>query len=413
LIIPEDFKKEKPMSLSKFKILIFFIICVFSLASCSGGGGSSNDTGTVSMSLMDAPGIYDAVNITILRVEAHKADSSETEEDGSWHTIGTPNKTYNLIELVNGVMESLGVEDLPAGKYTQVRLILSDKVPPNSGKNILGNPHPYANYAIDNSVEIPIKIPSGFNTGIKLVHHFVVEPNSFTELILDFDAMRSIVETGNGKLILKPTIRIIEAVNYAVSGLVTDEATDEGLGGVRVSAQTYDSGNEEIIETAATYTDSVDLIGYYRLPVKPNNSYNIVAFSKDYTPECEHLNTDTEPDYSIDFFLSESGNNEILLNISLAGDEPDPFPDVSVKFIYLNADCGLEAESGDIQVESVVAVYNTNNGVYEYNEIILPYGEYKLIASAEGYMEFESTTFTVTDSSPTGPIEIELQQEAP
>jgi hypothetical protein len=409
------------MFLSKFKALIFFIVCVFLLVSCSGGGGSgsgsSTDTGTVSMNLMDAPGDYEAVYITILRVEAHKAGSSETDEDGSWQTVGTPNKIYNLIELVNGVMESLGIEDLPAGKYTQVRLILGDAVPPNSGNNIKDEPHEMPNYVIkdlgnDLYSEIPIKIPSGFKTGIKIVHSFVVEPNSFTELILDFDVRRSIVETGNGKLILKPTIKIFEALNYAVSGLVTD-AADEGLGGIRVSAQTYD--NEEIIETAATYTDSDDLIGYYRLPVKPNNSYNIVAFSKDYIPKCEHLDTGMEPDYSINFSLSPSDNNsdnniDILLDISFTGDEPVPFPDVTVKFIYLVADCGSEAETSYIQVESVVAVDSNDDKVYEYNEIILPNGEYRLIASAEGYIDFESASFNVNDSNPTNPIGIELQE---
>jgi PIN domain nuclease of toxin-antitoxin system len=120
--------------------------------------------------------------------------------------------------------------------------------------------------------------PRPILTGIKLVHSFQVEPNSYTELILDFDAMNSIVKTGNGKLILKPTIKIIEAVNYAeVSGQVRDNSGD--LGAVRVGAQTYASG--EITEQAATYTDADVSLGYYSLPLAPQRSYNIVAFSKD------------------------------------------------------------------------------------------------------------------------------------
>jgi len=237
------------MFLSKFKAFIFFILCVFCFASCSGGGsgdGGSIDTGTVSVNLMDLPNDgYKAVYVNILEVQVHKAgttDKDSKESGGAWLTVGSPNKIYNLLELVNGVMESLGTRDLEAGKYTQIRLIIGETLPEDAGNNILGFPHEIPNYVIDNTGnEIPLKIPSGFKTGIKLVHSFQVESNSYTELILDFDAMRSIVETGNGKLILKPTIKIIEADNYAeVSGKVTDaNDKDAGLGGVRVSAQTY------------------------------------------------------------------------------------------------------------------------------------------------------------------------------
>ncbi len=228
------------MSLSKFKAFICFILCVFFFASCSGGGsgsdsgdGSSLNTGTVSVNLMDLPnGEYKAVYVNISEVQVHKAGTTEkgvNDGEGSWLTVGSPNKIYNLLELVNGVMESLGTRDLEAGKYTQVRVILGEDIPLdqelNPAKNINAEDHPEPNYVIDQSDRvIPLKIPSGFNTGIKLVHSFQVEPNSYTELILDFDAMRSIVKTGNGKLILKPTIKVIEAVNYAeVSGQVRNK----------------------------------------------------------------------------------------------------------------------------------------------------------------------------------------------
>jgi len=81
-------------------------------------------------------------------------------------------------------------------------------------------------------------------------------------------------------------------------------------------------------------------------------------------------------------------------------------PDVTVTFIYLEADCGTEAVIRDIQVESVIAIYDTG---YKYNEIFLPYGDYKLIASAEGYDDFEIDSFTI-DSPATDTIEIELEE---
>ena len=37
----------------------------------------------------------------------------------------------------------------------------------------------------------------------------------------------------------------------------------------------------------------------------------------------------------------------------------------------------------EIQVESIVPVYNTENSTYEYNDVYLPYGNYKVMASAK------------------------------
>ena len=410
------------MSLSKFKAFIFFILCVFFFSSCSGGGsgdGSSIDTGTVSVNLMDLPnGEYKAVYVNISEVQVHKAGSTDNDGDdgdGSWLTVGSPNKIYNLLELVNGVMESLGTRELEAGKYTQVRLILGEDIPLDQkgvpDKNINDEDHPEPNYVIDQSDSvIPLTIPSGFNTGIKLVHSFEVTKNGLMELILDFDAMNSIVKTGNGKMILKPTIKIIEAVNYAeVTGQVHDNNKVD-LGGVRVSAQTYDA-DYIITEQAATYSDADVSIGYYRLPLEPNQSYTIVAFSKDYTPKCAYLTAETGRDYIRDFDLAPSENNQVLLEFGFENSNPDPFPDVRVSFIYLDADCGDEALTDDIQVESIVAVYDTVNSKYEYNEIVLPDGDYKLIASAEGYANFETVSpFTVDVDSPANSIAITFEQ---
>ena len=198
------------------------------------------------------------------------------------------------------------------------------------------------------------------------------------------------------------------AVNYAeVSGKVTDAAAnngEDGLGDVRISAQTYDIDSGVITEQAATYTDSEDSLGYYRLIIEPNQSYNIVAFSKDYIPQCAFIVADNGMDYTQDFSLTPSDNSKISLDFSFQNGVPSQPPDVTVKFIFLDADCGDEAVTDEIQVESVVAIYNTG---YKYNEIYLPYGNYKLIASAEGYNDFEIESFIV-DASATGPIEIEL-----
>jgi hypothetical protein len=66
----------------------------------------------------------------------HQGDTDgEADGDGEWTTVATPKATYNLLELVNGVMEQLGLTNLPAGVYTQVRLYLGST--PDNTPNIL------------------------------------------------------------------------------------------------------------------------------------------------------------------------------------------------------------------------------------------------------------------------------------
>ena len=52
----------------------------------------------------------------------HKGGS---EDDQNWEPVASPDKTYNLLDLTNGVREELGIADLEAGDYTQMRLLLS------------------------------------------------------------------------------------------------------------------------------------------------------------------------------------------------------------------------------------------------------------------------------------------------
>ena len=111
-------------------------------------------------------------------------------------------------------------------------------------------------------------------------------------------------------------------------------------------------------------------------------------------------------DYSQNFALIPSDNSKISFDIRFKNEMPSQPPDITVKFIYLEADCGTEAVTRDIQLESVIAIFESG---YNYNEIFLPYGDYKLIASAEGYHDFISDSFTI-NADATGPIEIELQE---
>ena len=201
----------------KIFVLWFTVLLVIFAAGC--GGGSSSDSsqgtspqGTLSVALTDAaaPNL-DAVNVTVRKVRVHQS-AMASENDAGWSDISLePARKINLLSLTNGVLESLGQTSLPAGHYTQLRLVLSANtgtIPANSV--VLSG----------TKTEIPMDTPSAVQSGIKLINEFDVAPGQRVDLVLDFDALKSIVRRGNGTYGLKPVIRVLPAVLTGIDGFV-------------------------------------------------------------------------------------------------------------------------------------------------------------------------------------------------
>lgn len=166
--------------------------------------------GKLSIHLTDAPAEYEAVYVTISEVHVHRADindsneSNETDGDAEgWIVVATPNSTYDLLELQNGITTFMGEDLIPSGDYTQLRLILG--ATPDTALNILGNPHPEAQYIIlDDDQAYALKVPS--NT-VKYNHNFTIIDGGDVDMVIDFDANKSIHSAGN-KWLLKPVLKV-------------------------------------------------------------------------------------------------------------------------------------------------------------------------------------------------------------
>ncbi len=170
---------------------------MISLVGCDDGiFDSTDDSGTFRVILHDAPGDFQEVNVDIQRVEVNK----EEDEDSGWTTISEPDQVYDLLELINGVQEVLGEEELEAGTYRQIRLILGDE-----------------NTVVIDDESHDMMVPSGQQTGIKLNIDAEIESGIEYNLLLDFDAKRSVVRRGQGDFLLKP---VIKATNEAITGNV-------------------------------------------------------------------------------------------------------------------------------------------------------------------------------------------------
>lgn len=191
------------------------VLCILALASLTAcGGGSSggvdssgsgsstvngdSDTGTLRLALTDAPACgFDTVFVTIQKVRVHKS-SDANDIDGGWSEIVlNPAKKVDLLSLTNGKLEDLGQTVLPAGKYTQLRLVLAE----NNGA-------PFANSAKPTGEsEVALQTPSGQQSGLKTNIDITVAANTTSDFVIDFDACKSIVAAGgSGKYLLKPVL---------------------------------------------------------------------------------------------------------------------------------------------------------------------------------------------------------------
>jgi len=174
-----------------------------STTTATNGSDTMGNMGTLKVKMHDAPANYDSVNVSIKSVEV-----KDTSTDTGWVKINSPQKTFNLLELTNGASAVLGSKELPAGTYEQIRLILNKD----------------GNSVVVDGTKHNLFIPSGAQTGIKLNINAEIKPDITYTLLLDFDAARSIVETGNqhsqhaSRYLLKPVIR---ATNQAETGNIS------------------------------------------------------------------------------------------------------------------------------------------------------------------------------------------------
>jgi hypothetical protein len=237
------------------------VVAAITLAACGGGGGDDGSAGqgTLSVAITDAPSCYEHVFVTVEKVRVHTS-SSAGDNDAGWHdlTLAAP-KRIDLLSLTNGVLEELGSTALPAGDYSQLRLVLAD----NSGQQPLAN-------AVQPIGGAPtaLKTPSAQQSGLKLQVHFTVEANRQIDLVLDFDACKSVVRAGrSGDFVLKPVVSVTPRFVTSLQGFVTTTMT---LSATSVSAQQ----DGKVVRSTVP-----DATGKFVLSFLPDGTYTLVVTS--------------------------------------------------------------------------------------------------------------------------------------
>lgn len=155
---------------------------------------------TLSLRLTDGPALYEAVNLDIQGAEIHV--TNDINSSSGWQALTVKKGVYNILKLSNGVDTLLGTTTLPVGDVKQVRLILGN----NNSVRVNGQTY-------------PMTIPSGSESGLKVVFDKKLLAGIDYTLTLDVDAARSIKEEKNNTFKLRPVVRVItEANNGSIRG---------------------------------------------------------------------------------------------------------------------------------------------------------------------------------------------------
>lgn len=184
------------------------------LVACGGGGNSpipstnnSPQTGSLSIAITDAPiDEAQAVNITFTGLTIKPASGDEIN-----FTFDA--KNINLMDYQNGSGSAplIEGENVTAGAYNWIRLTIDES---------------QSTITLSDGTVNPLTVPSGAETGLKLVSGFTVAQGGTNNFTIDFDLSKSIVKpaSANQNYKLKPALRLVDNQEVgSIMGVVTPE----------------------------------------------------------------------------------------------------------------------------------------------------------------------------------------------
>ena len=246
------------MKISILSAVALSAIFTLSFMSCNREDSASNSNkARLQVALTDDPGDYEAVFIDVEDIRINYSSDSTT----GWQSLANVAAgEYDLLKLVNDDDTILADAEVGPGTITQVRLVLGDD-----------------NFVQIDGQRIRLETPSAQQSGLKLNIHQSVEAGILYKLLLDFDVAKSIVKTGNGRYILKPTIRtVLEAAAGSIKGnvkpftfqtavlafrgpgdTVASTYSDQSNGGYLIRGLAAGGYSLHFIPTDSTYRDTV------------------------------------------------------------------------------------------------------------------------------------------------------------
>lgn len=225
------------------------------LAACSSGGsdGSISSTGTLNLGLTDSPvESANSVVVAFTGIELKASDDSAPMEpvifdpsscDDFNEATGTC--SIDLLDLTGTTRKVVFNEQLPVGEYEWVRLLV------DADRNEMDS-----YIELTDGTMCSMWVPSGDETGLKIVSGITVTANGVSDYTLDFDVRKSVtappgLNTGSTEActqnyILKPAIRIVDTTKVGSIGGTVDSALLD-------AAECRDNNTDGIVDNLAVY----------------------------------------------------------------------------------------------------------------------------------------------------------------
>ncbi len=173
------------------------LLACFAIAGCDGGSDAvSARSSTLSIALTDGP-LSSATKVWL------QFSGVEVKPVGG--TVQTfnfaPSKGFDLLTLRNGnAAMLLGDTTMPAGDYEWIRLMLD----PAAGSS----------YVVDGTGQHSLRVPSGAETGLKLVRGFTMPADGRADFTVDFVLDKSILTPPgqSPEYMMKPVLRITDNI---------------------------------------------------------------------------------------------------------------------------------------------------------------------------------------------------------
>lgn len=199
---------------------------VASLAACGGSSSDSSDNGSAmgsfSLALTDGP--VDSANQVVVDFSGV---SIKPVNGGVIEFLFDESRQIDLLQL-QGTASAVIISDemVPAGTYEWIRLHVNAE-----HDDVLDS-----FIELGDGSQLELRVPSGSQSGLKLVQGFTVAAGGSSNFTIDFDLRKSITNPpGLPGAILKPALRLIDNVEVGSiagvvdSNLVAQECIDAGV----------------------------------------------------------------------------------------------------------------------------------------------------------------------------------------
>ncbi len=216
----------------------------FGLTACGGGGGSAAGSGMGQMRLAVADAPVDGAQQVVVEftgVQLVPANGQAVDI-----TFAAPS-TIDLLNQSGTASAQLFDQPIPVGDYGQIRLMVVADGDPSHSYIVLADGTMHG-----------LQVPSGSQTGLKLVSGFTVPSSGVVDYTIDFD-LRQAITCPPGQApacFLKPALRLVDDTTVGnIQGTVAATAVPAGCTpGVYLYAGTVTS--PEDMNSAAASTDT-------------------------------------------------------------------------------------------------------------------------------------------------------------